>query len=428
MPRDSQDGLDWRYDLFETVPVWTRQPSISAIENVSRQLLKVPSGDLCRISFYASGAFNKLYRVECADRSLIMRVSLPVYPRCKIQGEVATLTWLQYNTTAPVPKVVAFDDCNDNEIGFEWILMEFMPGFEAYQKWRAMSMEQKTVFAKRIADIQAELFRPVKLDRAFKGIGTLQTNSNGPRIEKSAALSPGPLVTHEFFLGKRLSYDVPRGPFRSSYAWLEAQLKIIVLEQLAAIKKAEDEDDKEDAEEILLLARRLLSLLPKVFQISGEEDEEPTILWHDDLNLRNILVDDRGEITAIVDWECVSAMPAWVTTNMPKFLQGENRTEEPIRENYMDETPEDRDESDRDNEGKNPLYWGHLMEYEMTQLREVYGTRLRQSCPDWPLRHSHTKIDFYEAVIQCNAGVFVRKVNKWINEIESGNMIRWADI
>lgn len=63
-----------------------------------------------------------------------MRVSLPVDPRHKTAGEVATLRWIRKRSEMPVPKVVAFDDSNANEIGFEWILMQRMPGISVYHQ------------------------------------------------------------------------------------------------------------------------------------------------------------------------------------------------------------------------------------------------------------------------------------------------------
>ncbi|KAI1177568.1 kinase-like domain-containing protein [Nemania sp. FL0916] len=430
--RDSQDGLEWRYTIFSAVPHWTRQPSIPAIENVCRQRLNIIPGDLCRVSSYASGAFNKLYRVECIDQTLIMRVSLPVCPHYKTRGEVATLSWLRQNTTAPVPKVVASDASNNNEIGFEWILMELMPGYRAYHKWRTMSMEQKVTLTKRIAEIQVELFRYGRPDDAFRGIGTPYINAQG-RDDISTSIAPGLLTSLEFFIGNRLKYEVSRGPFTCSYAWLESQLNLIVLEQTEIYDEAADDDDKEDAEEILGLARQLLSLLPQVFPSADEANTEPTVLWHDDLNLHNIIVSEQGEITAIVDWECVSALPMWITTETPKFLQGNTRVDEPKRDDYSKETPEpaasneDHDSDHLDNEGIDSLYWIHRMDYEKTQLREVYETTLRELWYGWPLQDSFIKIDFYTAVLQCGSGLFLKQTERWIHQIQSGNVIRWAD-
>ncbi|OQE35357.1 hypothetical protein PENCOP_c013G04850 [Penicillium coprophilum] len=67
-----------------------------------------------------------------------------------------------------------------------------------------------------------------------------------------------------------------------------------------------------------------------------------------------------------------------MANGMPEFLTGSTREEEPKREKYADETPEEAQavgpaiEPDLDNEGKSEMYWVHLMEYETTQLRDLY--------------------------------------------------------
>lgn len=433
MPRISQDGLEWEETLFNLIPRWTREPSLRDIEDVCRRQLGVPVGRPCTASFYAAGAFNRLYLIVCANQSLLMRVTLPVSPRYKTRGEVATLRWVRGHTDIPVPEVIAFEDSNDNDIGFEWILMELMPGTPAYQRWRTMSMEQKSAIAKRVAEFQVQLSCYGLPDSLFRKIGTLDLENAHEDTVTPARVTPGKLISHEIFIGDRLKYDVPRGPFRSSHEWLSSEIRLIILKQTEAFENAEDDDDREDAEEILGSAQRLLSLLPKAFP-EDQEDDVATALYHDDLNLHNILVNEQGEITAVVDWQCVSAMPLWMATKIPKFLVGERREDEPIRDNYADEVPtesaEARNESgpdDLDNECKNQLYWIHLMEYETTKLRAVYEARLRELWPHWPCEESHIKVDFIDAVLQCSSGVFVKQVDRWIDSIERGYLIRWSD-
>ncbi|KAJ8130971.1 hypothetical protein O1611_g2653 [Lasiodiplodia mahajangana] len=435
MNHNNQDGLKWQRGFLDVAPCWTREPALPAIENVCREQLKILPEHPCHITFYAAGAFNKLYRVDYDNQSVIMRVTLPVHPHYKTHGEVATLDWLRHNTTIPVPKVIAFDDSNQNEIGFEWIMMEFMPGTPLHRRWRTMAMEKKVDITQRIAEFQAEIFRDGDLARAFKNIGTLYM---GNRIKfgemPMIRVVPDQLVSYEFFRDKRINFDVPRGPFRSSSGWLESHLKIIILEQTAIFEESEDDDDKEEAGEVIAVAKRLLSLLLQVFPDVAEDSLEPAFLFHDDLNLHNILVGKDSNITAIVDWECVSTVPIWITTWMPKFLRGESRTEQPKRDDYRDETPEESvalarsDNPDKlDNEGKDQLYWDHMMEYETTRLREVYQTRLRQLWPNWPIQESYLKLDFYMAVLQCSSGSLADLVNSWIDKIESGNTIRWNE-
>ncbi|KAK4183477.1 kinase-like domain-containing protein [Podospora australis] len=321
-------------------PHMARNPLLPrpAIERVCRQHLSISAKEHCTVTFHASGTFNKLYVIKSPERRLIMRVTLPVYPRHKTRAEVATLRW----------------------IGFEWILMEFMDGQSAHDRWRTLSMEQKAALTRQVATFQAELAGFGK----FRGIGALE------------GVAPGLLVSHEFFMGDHLHYDIPRGPFISSHDWLSTELQIILLDQKAILEKPEvDEDDKEEADERISAAQKLVSVLDKVFTPTGGETEpEITGLYHDDLHLGNILVDEDGKIPAVLDWECVSAMPLWIFTEVPKFLDEEVREEEPQIDGYGDADDE------------------HRMEYEATQLRKAYEARLRELWPEWLVEESVEKV------------------------------------
>ncbi|KAL1861437.1 hypothetical protein VTK73DRAFT_7076 [Phialemonium thermophilum] len=434
--RSGQDGLLWEETAFGLVPRWIREPSLAAVESVCRQQLAIPSEDVCNVSFHSSCLFNKLYNVKCARGSLIMRISLPVYPGYKTRAEVATLRWVRERTKIPVPAVFSFDDSNDNEIGYEWIIMELMQGTSAYKRWRTMSWEQKVVFTDQIAAYQVQLAGLENPTSMFKGIGTLDLRDGGQEnvgLEQREVIL-GPLVSHEFFMGDHVHHDIQRGPFPSSHDWLHTVLKIVLLHQASVLERSNDEDEREDAEEISAVARKLLSLLPKIFPNTPDEPET-TGLYHHDLHLKNIMVGEEAEITAVLDWECVSALPFWVLTMVPKFLDETVREEKPQRDLYADATPEGsaaaavkRNDPDYlDNEGKNELYFIHLMEYEATQLRKVHAARLKELWPQWPLRGSYLKVDFFQAVSQCHS-IWVRRVRRWVDRLEKGDIIRLADV
>jgi len=355
---------------------------------------------------------------------MIIRVSLPVYPVHKTRAEVTILRWVRDNTAIPVPEVFVFDDSNDNYIGFEWILMEFMEGIPAHTRWRAMSMEQKVAFAEKIAQFQAELSRFGKTESLFRGVGTLEPRkkTTGDVEGSKEGVSPGLMVSPEFFMGNHLHYDIPRGPFRSTHDWLSTELDIILLHQTAILATSGDEDDIEDAENVSSVARKLHTLVPKIFPPTTL-DEKPvaTALYHHDLHLNNILVrEDDGEITAILDWECVSALPLWMSTKLPKFLEGQPiREEEPQIDDYADadETAvaaAGAESGSGDIREKNELYYIHKMEYEATQLRKVYKARLKELWPEWgPLEEeNHARMDLYDAISQCD-GFWVKRIGRW---------------
>ncbi|KAK2694729.1 hypothetical protein QWA68_005389 [Fusarium oxysporum] len=88
--------------------------------DVCQTTLQLDDPAHCAVSFLTSGGFNKIYVMDVGyDQRFVLRVSLPVDPRHKMAGEVATLRWLSQHSTVPVPGVIALDDIRDNKIGFE---------------------------------------------------------------------------------------------------------------------------------------------------------------------------------------------------------------------------------------------------------------------------------------------------------------------
>ncbi|KGO78082.1 Aminoglycoside phosphotransferase [Penicillium italicum] len=423
---DTRDGLAWDESGFDLTPVWTREPRLEAIENVCRNRLSLDDMETCDVTFYVEGSFNKLYLARTSNRQFLMRVSLPVHPHSKTLGEVTTLQFLRRSTNIPVPEVFAYDESASNEIGYEWILMELMPGVPAYKKWRTLTTFQKAALVQQIAEFQAQMFQ-----HTFSGIGTLTPG------EEAAAQNekPGEIVSIRFFSGNRFNFDIARGPFRSTHDWLVSYLEFVIRNHTLSKEEAEDEEDEEDAAFALSVTNRLVELLPKIFP-ALQNPPERSVLWHQDLNLNNILVDEKGKVTAVVDWECVSAMPSWMATGMPEFLTGSTREEEPKREKYADETPEEAQavgpavDADIDNEGKTELYWVHLMEYETTQLRDLYMRWMCQLRPGWAaeVKENTLKDDFFNAVLRCDGGFALKRILQWVDAVENGEYPRLMDV
>lgn len=476
--KPSRDGLVWHDTGLDLEPRWGREPEIEAIERVCRRHLNLPASDddddddddesesppNCTVTFHAAGTFNRMYLVEAltapppsssssrkpAARRIsryMMRISLPVDPGNKTRGEVMTLQLVRQKTDIPVPEVIAFDDTADNEIGFEWILMEFLPGRPAYYRWRKMSMARKEMLVARVADFQAQLARVGNSGsvEGFRGIGTLGstcTDQDRVDLHHDGLPGPGQIVSPVFFSGTHYYYPIPRGPFRSSHDWLQAYLNVIVKEHTTMLADTKDEDDREYAEAALRVARKLLRLLHRILP-SLVYPPERTVLWHDDLSLMNIMVDDDDKISAILDWECVATMPMWVASQMPEFLRGADREIQPDRNKYTDVSDgtvaSEQEEEDEpganledsvDNEGKTELYWIHLMEYEQTQLRKVYSARMRQLRPSWDVEvvDGAFKVDFLGAVSRCGAGFYLRRIEQWVDAIDRRDFLGLMEV
>ena len=132
------------------------------------------------------------------------------------------------------------------------------------------------------------------------------------------------------------------------------------------------------------------------------------MLFHDDLDMDDILVDDNGILTGVVDWECVSALPLWKACDFPPFLNGKPRYKEPEIYLYNLEDPD-------------TLYWDDLMEYELTKLRQCFLDEMRQLEPKWieVFESATAKRDVYYAVLLCNARFHARTINKWLDDVAS---------
>ncbi|KAK4158978.1 phosphotransferase enzyme family-domain-containing protein [Cladorrhinum sp. PSN259] len=434
-PTGSRDGLIWDDNGLGPVARWARQPQIEVIDRVCRRALRIDDDDAardhCIVTFHCNGDFSKLYNVDTIRGKYMMRISLPVDPRNKTRAEALTLRLVHRSTDIPVPKVIAFQDfAGQDELGFEWLLMECIPGKPAYCRWRKMTDTQKEALTKRVAEFHSQLFRCGNLGRGFRSIGTLGTLPESDN--HSTNPEPGPIVDPVFFAGPRYSYPIPRGPFHSSHDWLRAYLNLIISEHSTALAKAQTQDDKDHAEMVLRLARKLMRLVHKVFP-SLLNPAENTVLWHDDLSLKNIMVDDQGKVTGVIGWECVSALPRWMACQMPAFLRGAGRTTKPDRQCYTnvsqsqsstaESLPSQGQEDDEwtlDNEGKTELYWIHLMEYEQTNLRKIYYDRMRQLRPEWDkeVEESELKVDFLGAVSRCGTQFYPVRVEQWADAIE----------
>ncbi|KAF7941008.1 hypothetical protein EAE99_000645 [Botrytis elliptica] len=433
-----QNGLEWVAKTFGLEPRWTSEPDIAKVESIARKHLNLKENDFCHLSFYTEGAFNKLYKVETEGECFLVRVTLPVDPFNKTNSEVATINFIRQTTDIPVPQILAFDDTNENELGFEWILMAMLPGGNLRTKWRKLSQDSKQNLVKQIVRYQAQLFR-----HKFSTIGNIFVTPESQLVKGSLSsnilsvgakgtlqdlqqisLTPRQIVSMFFFWGDHITQDVPRGPFTNSKDWLCARLTLAITDQEEILKTTDDEDEIEDAQDAKILAERLLKLLPSVFPTTDSIPEQ-SVLFHDDLSSRNILIDDDGTITGIVDWECVSTLPLWKACDFPEFLKGRERNEEPNRNQYAPDDEENVNESAADaldNEGINELYWEHLLEYESTMFRALFLDEMQKIAPEWIEESTKgaVKADFEAAVQNCDGGWSVKRITAWLDALEKG--------
>jgi aminoglycoside phosphotransferase (APT) family kinase protein len=450
-----QPGLKWVLNkCFDAEPTWTHDPKVETMIKLARKHLGFSDDDICTADYYMQGAFNKIYLVRCPrgganEKSFVFRVSLPVDPGFKVSSDVATMNFMRDHTKAPVPRVLAFDPSHDNELGFAWTIMEMMPGRPLCEQWRYMTWTQKVALAKSIAEIVAQMFR-----HKFRGIGNLYRTEKCPKNQKMdrkstrtshhvstgmtesfAAMNviiPSPSLkkwlTAEYCVGRivsmcflwhnRVHYDVYRGPFASSFDWLAARLALIITDSEAIVNEpGGPQQRKASASKYASMAKRLQEQLPNFFpEISFYTSEgglEVTTLHHYDTSGYNVLVDEEGRLTALLDWDGVSTVPLWKACQMPEFLMSR----------YIDEMEHDDKQGQVNGEGvEDKISKEESISREKEQLRTTFLMEMERIEPHWvEVYMTSVRLADFEVAVQLCDSVFVSDlVDEWLQNIEQG--------
>jgi aminoglycoside phosphotransferase (APT) family kinase protein len=300
------------------------------IETLSRTHLHLLADCHLAITFFAEGAYNKLYSIAVSyggdslgSCKYIFRVTSPVEPFYKTASEVATLSYIREHTSVPVPRVIAYSSTAKNELGCEWILMERVPGVALDKVWSDIDFETKSRQTKLIAGFVRQLRQ---IQPPFAVIGNLYFREDIDSSSAEIRVVPtednkyvlGPIVTAYMFAGgRKLRVSRNLGPYGNDAEYITA-LTATELEEIKLLQSAEphshgdfDEDLAEEAEDIIGVLNELQTISTALFPSRLRH----LTLHHHDLSTANILINPATyEVTGIVDWECVGTRSHWEDT------------------------------------------------------------------------------------------------------------------
>ncbi|KAM7208216.1 hypothetical protein V8F20_001496 [Naviculisporaceae sp. PSN 640] len=409
-------------------PIWPSDPDLDAVKEIlASELLDSDRKDDSEmdVKFLADGASHKVYEADHPSwtSTYLLRVAIAVDPCLKTESEMATLEFLRQKTSIPVPKVIAWSSSADNKLGYEWSIMEKVPGVELRTIWYTMPWDKKVNLVRKLAMYMAQLWDK---GNRFSQIGSLYLTDGASGITprrvrttdiREPTFSIGPVIDHPLYARRRLQLKPNRGPYESSEEWLialaeterdfikTAKLLIDAREQAPEHYRKDDEAwtntvDEEifvDSEDFLTEYQALMSccaevidfipsLYPKSTIISattqptaGETDGK-YILFNRDIRGANILVDPvTFEINAIIDWETTAAFPAWFSLNYPLLIDWEAPfTETEVR------IPTEA-EYDEESEEYNPCVIDNRERWEARILRKEFDRELEMLgwAPGW---------------------------------------------
>ncbi|ROW14032.1 hypothetical protein VPNG_04066 [Cytospora leucostoma] len=418
------DRLRWTRG-YDASPIWPSDPDPTILKNIAASLFADASGqpdESLQVKFLADGARHKVYDVTRSsdEANYLLRVAIPLDPHFKLESEMATMEAVRRATSIPVPRPVAWSSSADNELGYEWCLVEKIPGVELREVWRKIPWDKKLDVVDQVAHIMAQLWSPAlefsKLGSIYlepPGEDTLkkqhrETESRITTLTSTAnwGTKIGPSVDPAFFSDRRRYLDQDRGPYETCHDWAKALIKVemeyiksarplhAAKEEILAANPDDDwdtivsedigidEDDLVRYDKMLGLCGEYLNLLPTVFPVSSEgaEDVSRFSLFHCDLRSANIIVNpDTCDVAGIIDWEQSTTVPQWYNHIYPEFLQGDD----PLKGDRH-QTPDTYDSED---EAYNAVVVSNRDRWDGRLLRARFDKAMEElGWKDWKLR------------------------------------------
>jgi hypothetical protein len=275
------------------------------------------------------GSFNLLYTLEFQDGvKWVLRIPCPgenghFTPAASrlIRSEAMTMNFVRENTSIPIPKIYAFDESTNNEVGAPYILMDCVEGFRVSEKWFDCTgptpLEERRL---RILDTVATAMSQLSQFQ-FHKIGSLEFDSSNCY---PTSIGPCNIVDEVVSFEDMLSASGPDvnyrkiGPFNTSQEYFEALLNM---------QKSPQDLFSKGIRELL---KMMIQCIPRSLTKKASE-LETFVLAHPDFDSQNVVVSEDGTLTALIDWDnihtvprCIgySRYPAWITRDWDPAIYG----------------------------------------------------------------------------------------------------------
>ena len=250
----------------------------------------------------------------------------------RLLSDIQTKALIRSSTSIPIPEVLAWDLCQDNPVGVPYHLETFVEGRPLAERWTGewLSDESKKMkILRKVAELMSQLH-----SLHFDKIGSLVFGADGTSLKVDAMvemnLSWDMMSEGEIWPTASLS-----GPFGSTKEYLLSML--YDPEEVPEVRRHIKAD--------IAILREAIDSIPKAL-----DTPQSFSLGHPDFNYQNILIDDEGEITGIIDWDgvetCPRALgfagyPSWITRDWdPAMYDYAKELPDPDNQAYQEDSPE----------------------------------------------------------------------------------------
>ncbi|KAF2090953.1 hypothetical protein K490DRAFT_33603 [Saccharata proteae CBS 121410] len=252
----------------------------------------------------AHGSFNQIYIMQLpsgAKRAIRVpgRGQVGVWNDSDAAGlsnQVLVMKYIRNTTTLPVPGVFAYDTTHNNEIGYPFMMMEGIAGKNVSDVWGWRQELTPELEGKRLRILKSLAVTMTSLRHIdFPALGRLDFDGEDFENPSVVAVGPGNRSSRQYFEDR---YDELVRTMR--YAHGGSRERHVKLE----------------------MVRMLMEALPcSATNTPANAPPETFVLRAPDFNWQNIMVDDTGDVVAIIDWDGVETVPRFLGwAKPPMFL------------------------------------------------------------------------------------------------------------
>ncbi|KAK7719696.1 hypothetical protein SLS64_001875 [Diaporthe eres] len=291
-----------------------RLVNIAAVDLVTlgsriRELVSKAKASNGRLVETFSGSFNLVHIPQLDEAKMVIRIpisgqfsDLSGPAKEAIDSQVQTINYIKGHTSIPVPKVFHLDTTANNGIGAPYIAMSYISGRTLSRLW--FDDSGHTPLKERRRSILKELAQAIsQLNRLhFDKIGSLIPSSQGSGHD----LGP----CYEWDEGKDGTISAASsGPFLTTISFLK--------------RFWAPTNDKSPC--TVGAAKLLEEMLPHLPHSSEY------VLALPDFDSQNVMADEEGDITGLIDWDNVQTVPGfigclrypgWITRDWDPLMYG----------------------------------------------------------------------------------------------------------
>jgi aminoglycoside phosphotransferase (APT) family kinase protein len=302
---------------------------LDKVADIETEASRLRNGMPCHMDLkhFNKGGFNIVFKIIFEDDQIwVCRIQFPdvLHSNDKdrasqeesqlkaLYSQLGSMRYVKRHTKIPVPEIYGYDFLNDNVAGAPYMFMELVQGMSV-KKWveeNTLTKEKATEFYTQLAEIMWEFYQ-IRFDK----IGELEFDDEGHAsvggfYDSRTSSAYGPFSSaHEFFIQRQQKLwefrvlgecrNVPViEPGYTQWDEIPQEARKLFIAWIYRRISAYAETEHQTALSTAFPAETVYtSHLPEF------------VLFHADLSINNVLVDDDFRITAIIDWDWTASLP-----------------------------------------------------------------------------------------------------------------------